>query len=89
MAKRFETIMIWKKLENLDPQEVSARSLARYDNNMRSYLIKILSQEYAAELDKHKITVRGEVKEEAPWELQILIPIYLVNAKKEELNGKW
>jgi len=90
MNENFKTAKVWEELKHLKPEDVMARSLSRYDENDKAYLLDIINQEYSAKLDESKVVRRREKKaESAPWQLQILVPIYLINAKQEKLQRRW
>ncbi len=66
------------------------RSLAEYTPKDKGYLLRIIDQEYFIDIEKRVVQESG-VKEEkkTAWELQLLAPIYLVNAEKAMLKGRW
>ena len=90
LPKNFITANIWDTLKKLDPDDVVRRSLAGYTPKDKGYLLGIIGQEYFVDLEK-RVVVKSGVKEEkkATWELQLLSPIYLINAEKVMLKGEW
>jgi hypothetical protein len=90
MVGEFKTLRIWDELKHLDPKDVSKRSLVEYISDQKTYRLRIINREYLIRVDEQKIIKRGEDdSSKTEWQLQILIPIYLVNAKEMGLEKKW
>ena len=90
MVEKFKTLRIWDELKHLDPKDVSKRSLAEYNSDQKTYILHIINHEYCIRVDEQKIIKRGEGDtSKIEWQLQTLIPIYLVNAKKMGLEKRW
>lgn len=90
LPKNFITANIWDTLKKLDPDDVVRRSLAGYTSKNKGYQLRIIDKEYFVDLEKREVLESG-LKEEkkAAWEIQLLAPIYLINAEKVMLKGQW
>lgn len=90
MSEEFKTLRIWDELKHLDPKDVSKRSLAKYNSDQKTYLLRIINHEYLIRVNEQKvIKSKNNDRSKTEWQLQILIPIYLVNAKEMELEKRW
>ncbi len=90
MGEEFKTLRIWDELKHLDPKDVSKRSLAEYNSDQKTYKLRIINREYFIRVDEQKVIKSGDNdKSNIEWQLQILIPVYLVNAKEMELENRW
>ena len=90
MVEEFKTLRIWDELKHLDPKDVSKRSLAEYDSDQKTYILRIINREYLIRVDEQKVIKSGDDdRSKIEWQLQIQIPIYLVNAKEMKLEKRW
>ena len=85
MTRDFKTVEVWGELENLNPDDVIKRSLAKYDTREQVYTLRVVDEEYSVDPKKRVVEKSGE---RASWQLQLLAPIYLVNARDEGLAGR-
>lgn len=84
----FKTLKVWEELTRLDPTDVTKRSLATYNSKEESYIIQVIDQEFIIRLKNRVVEKKKDSgSEKAPWQFQIFIPIYMVNAKDVELEG--
>jgi len=81
----------WKDLLQLDPSEVSRRSLASYDHESRKYTLRVLTVDYDVMLGDRVIIPVVERKAGIPdlgLEFRIMILDYLTNCKEIPLSGR-
>jgi len=81
---------LWNILNSLDPTEVSRRSLAAYDEEIRGYSLKILNSDYLIFPEKRIIQASDSP---SPLSLDFYLQLssinYLIGAKDVPLSGHW
>jgi hypothetical protein len=80
---------LWKKLNAMDPYEVSRNSLASYDKNSHTFSLKILTRTYLIKPKLQSVTNRENSSSPPEYHLQLSAINYLIGSKDIPLIGKW
>jgi len=81
---------LWEQLNSLDPAQASRRSLSDYDEKIRAYCLKILSQNYLIFPENRQVSLADH---SSPKSLEFYLELsavnYLIGAKDIPLAGQW
>jgi hypothetical protein len=81
--------VFYSRLQAIEPVDVCRRSLAQYNEDLKTYSLTVLGQPYEIDTSRQTIVHKGADSHEVSADMGVLILNYMIGAREIPLAEQW